>query len=80
MTASLLETFSCLSHLDFLVGGGGSMSSAGLMPDEGTEAEGGWVLKKSTKDWASIVAEEIMTRREGRTRRILMRIKGVRER
>jgi hypothetical protein len=29
------------------------------------------VLKKSTKDWASMVAEEMITRREGRTRRIL---------
>lgn len=29
------------------------------------------MLKKSTKDWASMVAEEMMTRREGRTRRIL---------
>jgi putative heme degradation protein len=50
------------------------------MPDEGTEAEGVWVLKKSTKDWASMVAEEMMTRREGRTRRILGRAGGMSER
>lgn len=41
------------------------------MPAEGWEEEGTTVLKKSTKDCASIVAEEMITRREGRTRLIL---------
>lgn len=47
------------------------MSSAGLRPEDGTEDDGGMVEKKSTKDCASIVAEEMTMRSSGRIRRIL---------
>lgn len=72
MTASfLLPVESVLSQRDFLAGGGSMPSSAAVTPDEAELDEGGWVLKKERKEAASIVAEEMMIRREGRTRRIL---------
>jgi hypothetical protein len=67
--ASSLATRSCLSHLDFLAGGG--KSSEGCTPDEADVDDGGCTLKKLTNSSALIVAEEMIMRREGRIRRIL---------
>lgn len=61
---------SFLSHRDFFPGGG-ARSSEGFTPDEAKDDDGGSLLKKSTNACASIVADEIIMRREGRTRRIL---------
>lgn len=69
MIASSLATRSCLSHLDFLAGGG--KSSEGCTPDEADVDDGGCTLKKLTNSSALIVAEEMIMRSEGRIRRIL---------